>query len=263
MAEETRRLARHALFEAGQGGTLDALLLADYSFLNEALARHYGVPGVTGGELRRQALGGAPRVGLLGHGSVLASYSHSDQSSPIKRGLFIRRRLLCQELPAPPPNAGGVPRVDPGATTRERFRQHSDSAFCRGCHQFIDGVGFGLERYDAIGAYRERENGLAIDSDGDLSDLEGLGTGTHAPYRSLRELAQLLASSERAGVCFTRQVLRAAHGQHEDVAEDLCALGSLSRGFRASGRSIPELLIAITQLPEFVLRRDGESGGNR
>jgi hypothetical protein len=266
MAEETRRFARHALFEAadagapGPAGTLDALFLADYSFLNEALARHYGVPGVTGSALRKQPYGAAPRVGLLGHGSVLASYSHSDQSSPIKRGLFIRRRVLCQELPAPPPNAGGVPKVDPAATTRERFRQHSDSAFCRGCHQFIDGVGFGLERYDAVGAYRERENGILIDSDGDLTDLEGLGAGTHAPYRSLRELAQLLASSERAGSCFTRQALRAAHGQTEDVAEDLCALDALGRGFRASGRRIPELLIAITLRPEFVLRRDGASG---
>ena len=256
LAEETRRFVRHVLFEdtSAQAGTLGGLLTADYSFLNDALARHYGIAGSFTSALQKQALTGSPRAGLLGHGSVLASYAHSDQSSPIKRGLFIRRRLLCQELPAPPPNAGGVPKVDPGATTRERFRQHSDSAFCRSCHRLIDPVGFGLERFDAVGAYRERENGQPIDPGGDLGDVEALGADTHAPYQSLRELAQVLAGSERAHACLSRQVLRYAHGQPEDVAEDLCALRSLKQRFDASGRKIPELLVAITQLPEFVLR---------
>jgi hypothetical protein len=263
LAEETRRFVRHALFEddSAQAGTLAGLLLADYSFLNDALARHYGVAGSFTAALRKQALTGSPRAGLLGHGSVLASYAHSDQSSPIKRGLFIRRRLLCQELPAPPPNAGGVPKVDPTATTRERFRQHSDSPFCRSCHRLIDPVGFGLERFDAVGAYRERENSLPIDSDGDLGDLEVLGADTHAPYHSLRELAQLLAGSERAHACLSRQLLRYAHGQLEDVAEDLCALRAVKKRFDDSGRRIPELLVAITQLPEFVLRAAPTKGG--
>lgn len=253
MLDETRQLVAAVAFDST--GRLDELWTADYSFLNDSLARIYGVAGVTGALLQKKPYGASGRAGLLGHGSVLGSAAYSDQTSPIRRGVLVRRRLLCQELPVPPPNAGGVPKVDPSATTRERFRQHSDNPFCRSCHGLIDGVGFGLERFSPIGAYRDHENGQLIDDSGDLNDREALGSGTSAPYSGGVALGQQLAQSPRAQACFVRQYLRFARGYGEDVAADLCTLNRLVGRFQASGRRIPELMVAVTQSPDFVLRR--------
>lgn len=115
----------------------------------------------------------------------------------------MRRQLLCEELPPPPPNAGGVPQVDPKATTRERFRQHTSVAFCKSCHQYIDDLGFGFERFDAVGKWRDAENGQPIDGIGDLNDREALGSLSHAPYSSLKELGTMLAESDRARSCLS------------------------------------------------------------
>lgn len=254
LADETRQLFRHVVFHGS--GRLGELFTADYSFLNESLARLYGVAGVTGSALSKRSYGaGSARSGILGHGSLLASYAHSDQTSPIRRGLFVRRTLLCQELPTPPPNAGSIPSVDAAATTRERFRQHTQSPFCKSCHQYIDGVGFGFERFDAIGQARDSERGMPIDDSGDLNDLDGLGSGRSSPYRGVAELGQRLASAETARACFVRQALRFARGQHEDVAADLCLLSRLQRRFAEQGDRIAELWVALSQQPEFLYRR--------
>lgn len=256
LLDETARFFAHVAFESS--GQLRELFTADYTFMNEPLARLYGVSGISGTALQKVPYSratGTPRAGILGHGSVLASYAHSDQTSPIRRGLFVRRSLLCQELPNPPPNAGGVPAVDANATTRERFRQHTQNAFCKGCHQFIDDVGFGFERFDPIGAPRDSERGMPIDSTGDMNDLEGLGGNQHAPYSSLPELAGRLATADSAQSCFVRQYLRFARGQGEDVAVDLCTLSRLRQTFRQQDGRIPELMIALVKLREFVNRR--------
>ena len=134
-----------------------------------------------------------PRGGILGLGAVLLSYAHSDQTSPILRGLFVRERLLCQTFGAPPPNAGGVPEIDPDATTRERFRQHSDSPACSGCHRLIDEIGFGFESFDAVGLTREHEAGLPVDASGALSGVNDLADGTTLHFSRLDELGALLA----------------------------------------------------------------------
>ncbi|MCA9699864.1 MAG: DUF1588 domain-containing protein, partial [Myxococcales bacterium] len=148
MAEETRRFVTHVVFDGS--GSFDELLTADYSLVNPALASHYGIAGLDpglGDQDFVEAQLPPERAGILGHASLLASYAHSDQSSPVRRGLFVRQRLLCQQFGTPPPNAGGVPEVDPNATTRERFRQHSSDPNCSICHQFIDELGFGFERF--------------------------------------------------------------------------------------------------------------------
>lgn len=256
MAEETRQLFAYITLDGS--GRFDELFSADYSFLNADLAKLYGAPGVTGSSLGKVSYGSLPRAGVLGHGSVLGSYAHSDQSSPIRRGLFVRRQLLCEELPPPPPNAGGVPQVDPKATTRERFRQHTSVAFCKSCHQYIDDLGFGFERFDAIGKWRESENGQPIDSLGDLNDREALGSLTHAPYNGLRELATMLAESDRAQSCFVRKTFRYARGAQEHVGDDFCSLWKLGRRFRESGGSIRELLLSYVE-SDALLFRSAES----
>lgn len=247
---ETRRFVSHVVFDGSH--RFAELLTAGYTFAAGPTAALYGLGDLPGRDLRRVDYPDDRRAGLLGHASVLASYAHSDQTSPIRRGLFVRRRLLCQTLPPPPPDAGGVPEVDPGATTRERFRQHTANPFCHSCHQYIDDVGFGFERFDAIGRWRETENGHAIDALGNMNDVEALGDGTDAPYASLPELGHLLAESERARACFVTQVHRFAHGRLESPA-DRCALAALTERFAATD-DVRELLVAVVTAPEYLLR---------
>lgn len=249
MREETRRFVTHVVFDGSH--RVDELFNADYTFVDDRLAAHYGLAARPGNTHARVPLDGA-RAGLLSHGAVMASTGHSDQSSPIRRGLFVRRRLLCQDFAPPPPNAGGVPKVDPNATTRERFAQHTANATCKSCHQYIDDVGFGFERFDTLGRLRDTEAGKPIDSAGDMNDVEGLGTGTHAPFKSMRELAATLAASKSAKVCVARQAWRFARGQLDD---DVCMTRSLADRFVESGGDVQELLIAIATDPAFVVRK--------
>ena len=199
--------------------------------------------------------GDAPRVGVQGLGAVLATYAHSDQTSPIRRGLFVRNALLCQPLPPPPPNAGGVPDVDPNATTRERFRQHTTDDFCASCHKHIDPVGFGFERYDPIGRWRDTENGLPIDAAGDMTDVEGLGAGTSAPFDQLDSLGATLAGSAAAPACFAIQLRRFAHGRVEGPA-DRCAVSTLTDAFVANGGDLKALWIDLVTAPAFRTRME-------
>lgn len=255
MAAETRRFVGHVVFEGS--GTLEELFTADYTFANETLADLYALPGATGDALQKIAYTHGRRAGILGHGSLLATTAHSDQTSPIRRGLLVRQQLLCQELGAPPPNAGGVPEVDPDATTRERFRQHTDDPFCYACHQYIDDVGFGFEHFDPVGAWRETDNGAPIDASGNMNDIEGMGTDTDAPYAGLPELAQLLAASDAARGCFTTQVYRFALGLEEGGA-DGCHIEDLHADFAGAGYDVQSLLVALVRSPAFVTRQAPE-----
>jgi hypothetical protein len=246
MLQETADLFEHVAFDGT--GTFSELLTADYTFVGPELAALYGV----------SADGGAVplsdgRAGILGHASVLATQAHSDQTSPIRRGLFVRQRLLCEEFGAPPPDAGGVPDVDPSATTRQRFAQHSESPACSGCHRYIDPLGFGFEEFDAIGAHRTSENGAPIDSRGTLVDVEGRGSGTSDDFSSLATLGALLASSEAAPACFARQWMRFQQG-HLEGPEGQCIVDNLSAELAASGGDIRELLVALVRSPAFVKR---------
>lgn len=170
MIEETERFALHVIFDGS--GRYDELLAADYTFANARLAALYGLDRPSGEAFERVAYADGRRAGLLGHASVLASTAHSDQTSPIRRGLFVRRRLLCQEFPPPPADAGGVPDVDPTASTRERFAQHTEERACASCHRYIDPVGFGLETFGPIGAWREDDGGHPIERGGDMNDVD-------------------------------------------------------------------------------------------
>jgi len=231
-------------------GTLEELLTADYTAASAALADAYGA-----GSPDADGWVALPpeRSGILSHGAVLTTTAHSDQTSPILRGLFVRENLLCQTLGAPPAAAGGVPDVDPDATTRERYEQHTADPTCYACHQYIDPVGFGFEHFDQHGQWRDTENGYAIDAAGDMNDVEGLGSGTSAPFEGLPALAATLAASERAHTCFTLQTWRFALGGLERDA-DACAVEELSDAFLASGGDIRELLVALATSEGFVNR---------
>jgi hypothetical protein len=151
------------------------LMTADYTYLNERLAKHYGVPGVYGAHFRKVHLDNEARWGLLGKGSVLMASSHTDRTSPVVRGKWVLTELLGVPPPAPPPDVPALEDVDAAGvlTLRERTEKHRANSVCASCHVVMDPIGFALENFDAVGAWREREGGRdshTIDSNGNLAD---------------------------------------------------------------------------------------------
>ena len=158
------------------------LLTASYTFVNERLARHYGLPDVYGSHFRRVELPDAVhRGGLLGHGSILLVTSYPNRTSPVLRGKWLMENFLNTEPPQPPPNVPEFPEAKRGEqprSVRERLEQHRQNPVCASCHNMIDPLGFSLEHFDAIGRYREvEEGGQPIDASAAMPDgtlLDGL-----------------------------------------------------------------------------------------
>jgi len=155
--------------------SLVELLDADYTFVDERLARHYGIPNVRGSHFRRVTLGPkSPRRGLLGHGSMLTVTSIATRTSPVMRGKWILENLLGAPPPQPPPgvetNLGEGEEIAKTTTLRQRLELHRSSPVCASCHRIMDPLGFALENYDLIGAWREMDGPSKIDSSGQLAD---------------------------------------------------------------------------------------------
>ena len=158
-----------------QDRPLVELLDADYTFVDERLARHYGIPGVRGSHFRRVALdASSPRRGLLGHGSMLTVTSIATRTSPVMRGKWILENLLGAPPPQPPPgvetNLGEGQEIAKTTTLRQRLEQHRSNPVCASCHNIMDPMGFALENYDLVGAWREKDGPAKIDSTGRLAD---------------------------------------------------------------------------------------------
>jgi hypothetical protein len=147
------------------------LIKADYTYLNERLAKHYGIPHVYGSRFRRVALDeGSRRGGLLRHGSILTVTSYATRTSPVLRGQWVLKNLVGMPAPPPPPD---VPDLEENTilrtlTVRERLEQHRANEACASCHALIDPVGFALENFDAVGRWRDVDSGTPIDSSGGL-----------------------------------------------------------------------------------------------
>lgn len=186
------------------------------------------------------------RSGVLTHPSVLAVHAHSDQSSPVRRGAFIRDRVLCTPLPDPPPSVNANPPVaDPNATTRQRFEQHRADPSCAACHSLIDPVGFAFESYDAMGMYRTQDGTLPLDTTGTLTgtkDIDG-------PFKDGVELTKRFATSQQVRDCMATQWLRYAVRRAETPA-DGCSRAQVATNFRASG-DLKQLVLAVVQSDAF------------
>ena len=148
------------------------LMTADYTFVNERLAKHYRIPNVYGPDFRRVSLKQDARRGLLGKGGLLTLTSHADRTSPVVRGKWILDNLLGTPPPPPPAVVPPFPEEVPGvpSTVRGRMEQHRSNPACAGCHKVMDPLGLALENFDAVGAWRTRESGIAIDASGELTD---------------------------------------------------------------------------------------------
>ena len=183
LREETERFFESLLRE--DRSALD-LLRADYTYLNERLARHYQVPGVYGSHFRRVALNDPTRAGLLGHGSILTVTAYPTRTSPVLRGKWVLENLLGTPPPSPPPNVPDLPDQNEDgtpATVRERMEVHRANPVCASCHKVMDPLGFALENFDAIGQWRttDEASGTVIDSSGAMPS--GTAFGGVAEFR--------------------------------------------------------------------------------
>ncbi len=170
------------------------LLDSDYSFLNEELAAHYGIEGVLGRPIRQVKFADRRRGGVLGMGAVLTATSLPTRTSPVVRGKWVLERMLGEELPPPLPDAGELPepaKASQAMTLRQMFEQHRNEERCAACHERIDPIGFGLENFDAIGRWREQDNGQPVDATGTLPtgerfegpvELKGILLGRREEY---------------------------------------------------------------------------------
>ena len=149
------------------------LLRADYTFVNERLARHYGIPNVYGSQFRRVPVTDEMRKGLLGHGSLLTLTSHATRTSPVLRGKFILENILGTPPPSPPPDVPALKENEKGQkpkTVREQMAEHRANPTCASCHKIMDPIGFALDNFDAVGAWRTEDAGAPIDVSGELTD---------------------------------------------------------------------------------------------
>ena len=232
------------------GPFLPTLLTSSSTFVNQANAPIYGLTTV-GTTFQKQALDPKQRAGILTSPGFLGTYSHIDSSSPVFRAVAIMRRLLCRE---PPPVPAMVPPLPPISktdikTTRQRFDQHTSVAFCHSCHSAFDPLGDVFESYDAVGAYRTEENGIAIDSSGGI-----VGTvNSDAKFDNAVDMVKALAASPEVHECFARQVYRFSLGRIESSA-DQCAIQNYARVFTENSFDLRELLVAVVSSPAFAVR---------
>lgn len=244
-ASESKTFATSVVFDGA--GDLTTLLTAPFTYGDPSLATYYGgtVSSMQNGVARIE-LPPSQRAGLLTQAAFLATHSKEIATDPVSRGKFVRERLFCQGLPPPPADIViAAPQITPGTTTRERFKQHESEPLCAGCHQLIDPVGLVFENFDAIGQWREQEQGQPIDVSGDLTstDVSGALVG-------VVPMTAKLAQSRQVETCFVRQWFRFAFGRAESDSDDP-RINTIVGGFSSAKGKVQDLLVALTITPDF------------
>jgi hypothetical protein len=225
------------------------LIGANYTFVDERLARHYGIPNVRGSRFRRVTLDGE-RSGLLGHGSLLTVTSAGNRTSPVKRGKWILENLLGAPVPQPPPGVETNLATAPGAaptSVRQRLEQHRASPSCASCHAVMDPVGFSLENFDLIGKYRETDGGAPVNATGKLTD----GTALDGPA-SLR--TALLDRREAVASTATEKLLTYALGRRVEYF-DMPAVRTVVRDAARQDYRFSSLITGIVKSVPFTMKR--------
>jgi mono/diheme cytochrome c family protein len=231
------------------------LLTADYTFLNERLARHYGLGGIKGSHFRRVTLGPeSHRGGLLGQGSILAVTSQPDRTSPVVRGKWILENVLGTSPPNPPPNVPDLKSsVEPGAvlSMRERMAAHRASPACAGCHKIMDPIGLSLENFDGVGRFRTlSESSQPIDASGALPD------GT--PFEGVAGLKQaLLTKPDQFATTIAEKLLTYALGRGVEYYDQPAVRAIVKEAARREYRFSSGLILGVVQSQPFQMRRSG------
>ncbi len=238
MKEDTARFANWVLTEGD--GRLETLMTGAFTLSEDpALLALYGVERPAG------HVSGDPiplpadqRAGVMTQPAVMAEHAHANQTSPVHRGQLVRENLLCQPLPPPPADVDNVPPdPKPGATTRERFAEHSVNPECTPCHALIDGIGFGFEHYDAVGAFRTMDGDLPVDASGEIVAT----AESNGKYDGAVELAGILAQAPEVRDCMARQWFRYSLGRWE-VDADQCSMDRLATAFADADYDVRSLI---------------------
>jgi hypothetical protein len=225
------------------------LLDAKFTFLNERLADFYGVPGVHGPQFRRVEITDPNRAGILGQGSLLTVTSYPNRTSVVQRGKWVLENLLGTPPPPPPPN---VPTLDPhgkegNLSMRQALEQHRANPACAACHSRMDPIGFKLENYDGVGAWRDGDNGAPIDASGKMPDgAEFTGPGGLRTLLLTRYRDDFIST-------FTQKLLTYALGRGIEPT-DLPAVRAMLRDAARQNDTIPTLIDAIVASPQFQMR---------
>jgi hypothetical protein len=228
------------------------LYRADFTFVNERLAQHYGIPGVAGSEFRKVTYPDNSRRGLLGHGSVLVQTSMANRTSPVLRGKWVMEVLIGAPPPAPPPN---VPTLDDTAgardgkvlTTRERMELHRANAVCNACHQMMDPIGLALDNYDVTAQWRVREFGMPLDTRGDYFD----GTPVNSPNELVDALLRRPVPLVRT---FTENMLAYALGRRAEYF-DQPTIRAIARSAAADNYRLSSFILGVVKSDAFRLKR--------
>ena len=230
------------------------LLTADYTFVNERLARHYGIPDIYGSRFRRVAITDDWRRGLLGQGSILALTSHAERTSPVLRGKWVLENILGSPVPPPPPDVPQLKGNQEGEkprTMREQMAEHRANPVCASCHKVMDSIGFSLENFDAVGTWRTSEPGGPIDASGELAD----GTKINGAV-SLRNA--LVNRPDVFAGTFSEKLLIYALGRGLDY-RDMPAVRSILRDAGASQYRFSSLVLAVVRSTPFQMRTASEA----
>ena len=233
------------------------LFTADYTFVNERLARHYGIPNVAGPQFRRVEYGGDQRRGLFGHGSVLMLTSMANRTSPVLRGKWVLEVVLGTPPPPPPP---AIPDLDETAavidgralTTRERMEIHRTNPTCNACHRFMDPLGLALDNFDVIGKWRIRENGVPLDTRGEMWD----GTAVSSPQELRAALLKLQVPLART---FTENLMAYALGRRVEHY-DMPAIRRIARTARDNDYRLSSFILGVVTSPAFQMQRAEPAG---
>lgn len=246
MRRETEMLFEHL---AKTDADLIQLIDCDYTFLNEKLAKHYGIEGVQGRKMRRVELKPDDhRGGLLTQGSLLTVTSNPDRTSPVKRGLFILENILGMPTGAPPPDIPSLEEAGGEAhdklTLRQSLALHREDPMCSSCHNRMDPLGLALENYDALGRYREHEAGEAVDASGTLI--------TGEDFENVQDLKRILSKNHRAKFyrCLTEKMMTYALGRSVDY-NDTQTIDDIVTQLESSGATARSLLKAVVMSPGF------------
>ena len=235
------------------------LLTADYTFVNERLAKHYGVPNVMGSRFRRVSVTDPNRYGVLGHGGILTLTSTALRTSPVQRGKYVMEVLLGVPPPPPPPNVPALPEnadlrtghVAKPLSVRERLEEHRKNPTCAGCHQLMDPIGFALENFDAVGVWRTNDSGFKIDPSGKMFD----GAKLSGPV-SLRQA--VLNHSDAFLGTFTENLLAYGLGRVPE-SFDMPVVRAIGRDAARTGNRFSSYILGVVKSTPFQMRRAEEA----
>ena len=252
MRQETEMMFSDIAF----GGTpADQLFVGNFTYLNDRLAAHYGLPAVGSKDLKKVTVTNNQRGGIMGQGTILASMSHPARNSPVLRGKWVLEDLLCMDVPAPPPDVNtALPPAPAGSTLRQQLEGHKEKT-CASCHKLMDPIGFGFENYDPVGKYRTTDNGQPVDSSGAYVDGK--------PFNGIKELGAMVVGDPQFARCMASKLYTYALGRAPaDTAGhmDPSTLDVLAWEFGKGGFHFDSLLLNIVVSDTFQKRR-GETGG--